>query len=142
MPTTPDEVELRLKTWKTWWRIFVHAHYLLGIVGVLSSTLAAALPKDLSWLVSLCAVVSACCFAVIGFVNPDKRYIGLVRAWRVLDVANARWKRGLITEAELLDVMQRCEALATEPASHELPPDRLEVAVPCVQASKRSPLGE
>lgn len=68
--------------------------------------------------------------------------IGLVRAWRVLDAANARWKRGLITEAELLDVMERCEALATEPASHELPLDRLGMAVPSVPVCKRPPLVE
>jgi len=130
---TPAEVELRLVTWKRWWRVFVHSHYLLGIIGVLSSTLAAAVPKEIAPgglnLVSLFAVISACCFAIMGFVAPDKRYMGLVRAWRVLDVANARWKRGLISEAQLLDILERCETLATEPASHDIPMEKLDLGI-------------
>lgn len=131
--TVPMEVELRLKTWKTWWQFFVHSHYLLGIFGVLSSTLAASLDKssvlpctNLS-LVSLCAIVSAVCFAVIGFVSPDKRYIGLIRAWRALDVASARFRRGYITESQLFDVLERCEIVATEPSRHELPLEKLDL---------------
>lgn len=129
----PMEVELRLKVWKKWWRVFVHAHYMLGIFGVLSSTLAASLDKNSLipgsnlTLVSLCAIVSAVCFAVIGFVSPDKRYIGLIRAWRALDVASARYRRGYITESQLFDVMERCETVATEPSRHELPLEKLDL---------------
>lgn len=131
----PPEVKLRLDTWKLWWKVFVHSHYLLGILGVLSSTLAAALPKDLVvWpgvlnlnAVSFFAVISACCFAIIGFVAPDKRYIGLVRAWRSLDVSLARYRRGLISEAQLLDALERCETVATEPSRHELPLEKLDL---------------
>ncbi len=131
--SVPDEVKLRLDTWKLWWRIFIHSHYFLGIFGVLSSTLAAALPKDLEIApgflnlnaVSFFAVMSACCFAIIGFVAPDKRYIGLVRAWRSLDVSVARYCRGLISEAELFDALERCETVATEPSRHELPLEKL-----------------
>ncbi|MEN5038238.1 hypothetical protein [Pseudomonas sp. TWI929] len=129
----PAEVKQRLDTWKRWWRVFVHAHYLLGIVGVLSSTLAAALPKnyylfgDSLSAISLCAVISACCFAIIGFVSPDKRYIGLIRAWRALDVSLARYRRGYITEPQLLDALERCETVATEPSRHELPLEKLEL---------------
>ena len=141
----PAEVKLRLDTWKFWWRVFVHSHYLLGIVGVLSSTLAAALPKGLDvWpqrvpinAVSFLAVVSACCFAIIGFVAPDKRYIGLVRAWRALDVALARFRRGLITEAELFDMLERCETVATEPSRHELPLEKLELVAPVGGAAEQ-----
>lgn len=131
----PPEVQLRLDTWKLWWRVFIHSHYLLGIIGVLSSTLAAALPKELViWpgvlnlnVVSFFAVISACCFAIIGFVAPDKRYIGLVRAWRSLDVSLARYRRGLISEAQLLDALERCETVATEPSRHELPLEKLDL---------------
>ncbi|WP_433766347.1 hypothetical protein [Pseudomonas putida] len=133
LASIPAEVKMRLDTWKFWWRVFVHAHYLLGIIGVLSSTLAAALPKnyalfgtDLS-AVSFCAVISACCFAIIGFVSPDKRYIGLIRAWRALDVSLARYRRGHITESQLLDAMERCETVATEPSRHELPLEKLDL---------------
>ena len=130
----PPEVELRLNTWKLWWRVFVHSHYLLGIVGVLSSTLAASIEKNVSIpctsisLVSACAVVSALCFAIIGFVAPDKRYIGLVRAWRALDVALARYRRGYLSEEQLFDVLERCEIVATEPSRHELPLEKLDLA--------------
>ena len=137
----PPEVMQRLRTWKFWWRVFVHAHYLLGIIGVLSSTLAAALPKENDiWpghipinAVSCLAVISACCFAIIGFVAPDKRYIGLIRAWRTLDVALARYRRGLITEAHLFNILERCETVATEPSRHELPLEKLEL-----QAAERN----
>lgn len=129
----PEEVMLRLKTWKFWWRIFVHAHYLLGIIGVFSSTLAASIKQD-AYIpfttisaVSTCAVISAVCFAIIGFVAPDKRYIGLIRAWRVLEVATAKYRRGLISEEQLFDILERCEIVATEPSRHELPLEKLDL---------------
>ena len=133
LASIPPEVELRLDTWKFWWRVFVHSHYLLGIIGVLSSTLAASIDKNatIPWstmsLVSLCAIISAVCFAIMGFVAPDKRYIGLVRAWRALDVSLARYRRGYISEAQLLDVLERCETVATEPSRHELPLEKLDL---------------
>ncbi len=131
----PPEVEQRLKTWMRMWRVFLHAHYSLGIVGVLSSTLAAALPKQNDiWsglipinAVSFFAVISACCFAIIGFVAPDKRYIGLIRAWRALDVALARYRRGLITVEQLFETLEQCETLATEPSRHESSLDKLDL---------------
>jgi hypothetical protein len=120
----PAEVKQRLDTWKLWWRVFISTHYTFGIGGVLSSSLAASLPKNLQiWpgvnVVSLFAVLSAVCFAVIGFVAPDKRYMGLIRAWRALDVSLARYRRGLLSEAELFDALERCETVTTEPSRHE-----------------------
>lgn len=140
------EVEQRLDTWKFWWRIFIHSHYLLGIIGVISSTLAAALPKSSDiWpgfipinAVSFFAVISASCFAIIGYVAPDRRYIGLIRAWRTLDLALARYRRGFITEAQLIDTLERCETVATEPSRHELPLEKLDL-VPYGNANTEPP---
>jgi hypothetical protein len=75
-------------------------------------------------------VISAVCFAIIGFVAPDKRYIGLVRAWRALDVALARYRRGYISEEHLFEVLERCEIVATEPSRHELPLEKLDLPSP------------
>ena len=119
----PPEVRRRLDTWRPLWRAFLWLHYSLGVVGVLSSALAAALP--VSWLVTLFAVLSACCFAVIGFVSPERRYLGLIRAWRTLDFAATQYKNGLLSLEELLAWLKRCEEVATEPSMHELPLEQL-----------------
>jgi hypothetical protein len=107
----PPEVRRRLDTWRPLWRVFLWLHYTLGVVGVLSSALAAALP--VSWLVTLFAVVSACCFAMIGFVSPERRYLGLIRAWRTLDFAATQYKNGLLSLEELLAWLKRREEVAT-----------------------------
>jgi hypothetical protein len=107
----PPEVRRRLDTWRPLWRVFLWLHYSLGVVGVLSSALAAALP--VSWLVTLFAVLSACCFAMIGFVCPERRYLGLIRAWRTLDFAATQYKNGFLSLEELLAWLKRCEEVAT-----------------------------
>ena len=111
--------------------------------------MAAALPKDYVLFgsslnaVSLCAVISACCFAIIGFVSPDKRYIGLIRAWRALDVSLARYRRGYITETQLLDALERCETVATEPSRHELPLEKLDLYSHRINAAvTQNPIGD
>ncbi len=121
----PPEVKLRLGTWKSLYRLFIWLHYNLGIVGVLSSALAAALP--IPWLVTFFAVTSACCFAAIGFVSPERRYLGLIRAWRTLDIAAMRYKNELLSLEELYTVLERCEEVATEPFKHELPLEQLDL---------------
>ena len=121
----PDEVELRLGTWQPIWRMFLYMHYTLGVVGVLSSSLAAALPKEYSLLITAFAVTSACCFAVIGFVSPERRYLCLVRAWRTLHVATSRYQRGLLSIDQLLIVLEQTEAIATEPTRHDSPLEQL-----------------
>lgn len=44
-------------------------------------------------------------------------YLGLIRAWRTLDVAAAQYKNGLLSLEELLAWLKRCEEVATEPSS-------------------------
>jgi len=108
---------------------------LCGVLGVFSSALAAALP--VSWLVTLFAVVSACCFAVIGFVSPERRYLGLIRAWRTLDVAATQYKNGLLSLKELLAWLKRCEEVATEPSMHELPLEQLSLHLKADERAKK-----
>lgn len=52
--------------------------------------------------------------ALIGFVQPERRYLKFVRAWRVLDVAVLKFKLGLIGIKELADALERGEALISE----------------------------
>ena len=121
----PSEVNIRLETWKRWWRFFLYAHYLLGVIGVLASTLWAALPDENGVYRTASAIVAACVFAIIGFVSPESRYLGLVRAWRTLDVARARYKKGYLKLQDLFDILERCETIATEPSRHDLTPEQL-----------------
>jgi hypothetical protein len=123
--SVPDDVRVRLVTWRRFFNLFACLHYALGIGGVLSSALAAGIPKDRAAFVTGFAVLSACCFAVIGFVAPEKRYLGFVRAWRTLDVASTKYQEGLIELPALLDLMARCETIATEPSIHDVSLDRL-----------------
>jgi hypothetical protein len=133
----PPEVQRRLDTWKPLSWVFLSLHYAVGVLGVLSSALAAALP--VSWLVTLFAVVSACCFAVIGFVSPERRYLGLIRASRTLDVAAMQYKNGLLSLEELLAWLKRCEEVATEPSMHELPLEQLAFHLKTDERAKKSP---
>jgi hypothetical protein len=123
----PEDVRVRLRTWKRLFNLFLWLHYAFGILGVLSSALAAALPKERSGLVTGFAVTSACCFAVIGFVAPEKRYLGFVRAWRTLSVASSKYEHGLLDMTALLAVMARCEIVASEPSMHDISLDKLQL---------------
>src|SRR6266508_2743988 len=121
LTSLPQDVSVRLKTWKLMWNIFLYCHYGFGILGVVASTVAASVASTHANLAAASSVVSACCFAVIGFVAPEKRYLGFVRAWRTLDVASSRYQHGLLTLKELLASLERCEVVATEPAIHDAP---------------------
>ena len=118
----PAEGPATTHTGRPLWRVFLWLHYSLGVVGVLSSAPAAALP--VSWLVTLFAVLSACCFAVIGFVSPERRYLGLIRAWR--NLTSLQRNIGMAhCPLKTFGVAKRCEEVATEPSMHELPLEQL-----------------
>jgi len=123
----PEDVRVRLQTWKWLFNLFLWLHYIFGVLGVLSSALAAALSKQGSGWVTGFAVTSACCFAVIGFVAPEKRYLGFVRAWRTLAAASSRYQHGIVDLASLLAVMARCEIVASEPSMHDQSLDQLKL---------------
>ena len=108
-------IETRIASWQRWWKIYMWSHYLLGIIGVVSSTLAASnlfINNDASKIASL---VSAACFAVIGFVRPEAKYRNMIRAWGELKSARDAYlfktneKRG-----ELLDTLRICQNIAIE----------------------------
>lgn len=136
----PEEVVLRLETWQPIWKMFLYLHYTLGVLGVLSSSLAAALPSDQSIMVTAFAVTSACCFAVIGFVSPERRYLGLMRAWRTLHVAASRYQRGLLTIEQLLLILEQTEAIATEPTKHDVAFEQLGISTRVEPTLPKPPL--
>jgi pimeloyl-ACP methyl ester carboxylesterase len=124
----PRDVSVRLKTWKTMWNVFLYCHYGFGILGVVASTAAAAMASKHPARAAALAVISASSVAVIGFVAPEKRYLGFVRAWRTLQIASSRYQYGLIPISDLLTIMERCEVVATEPAVHDAQLDELPVS--------------
>ena len=91
-------------------------YFLLGVVGVVCSTLAAlTLVRD-PYRAAL-SVVSALCIAIIGFVRPEVRYKNLVSAWRDLESAKARYLYEDQDRKPLLDALQQCERTATDDES-------------------------
>ena len=86
-------------------------YYFLGGVGVATSALAAAFPSETSRYLS---VISAVCIALLGFTQPEKKYIKFVRAWRILDIAAMRYRYGIISINSLFDALERGEQSITE----------------------------
>ena len=109
----PDEVETRLKTWLRIWRASIIIHYLFGIGGIVCSTMAAAQWPNVDYS-RLFAIISGLCFAIIGFVRPEQRYLGFVRAWRKLSNAQVQYAYGLINLQTLLKLMESLENDATD----------------------------
>ena len=107
------EIEDRLKKWERWWNFYMYTTYSLGVIGVICSTLAASelfaasAPKWFS-------LVSALCFAIIGFVRPEAKYRNLVRAWSELKAAKDAYLFHAIEINELLHIFRECQKIATE----------------------------
>ncbi|WP_295434963.1 hypothetical protein [uncultured Thiodictyon sp.] len=107
-------VESRITKWSRWWKFYMYSHYSLGVIGVICSTLAASTllgaPAP-QWF----SLVSAMCFAIIGFVRPEAKYRNLVRAWSELKGAKEAYlfqtdeKR-----SELLRALRECQKIAIE----------------------------
>ena len=111
-----EEIDVRLNTWRRLWVGFVWAYFFLGVIGVVCSTLAASsLLKD-PWR-ALLSLGSAVCLAVIGFLRPEPRYKNLVRAWRDLKAARARYLFEDPKRKPLIDALQKCERIATDDES-------------------------
>ena len=114
----PTEIAERLSTWHKRWLISVCMHYTFGILGVGASALAAA-----SYYQEIFAVVAAVSIAIIGFVQPERRYLKFVRAWRHLDGATLRYRYGRADINELLDAVRDGEAILTEVELETRKPD-------------------
>jgi hypothetical protein len=121
-PQLPEHVERRLKTWLFYYKIANRMHYLVGIIGVGASSLGGALGQPYS---PYLAAIAALCLAVLGFVQPDRKYLKFVRAWRILDVAAGRYQAGLISIEQLYDALERGEQ-AIGAIEQDHPPQREE----------------
>ncbi len=73
--------------------------------------MAAAFPSETSRYLS---VISAVCIALLGFTQPEKKYIKFVRAWRILDIAAMRYRYKIIHIVSLFDALERGEQSITE----------------------------
>jgi hypothetical protein len=114
-------VDTRLTIWRVAWNGFMGSYFLLGVTGVVCSTIAASkLFEDPArqWL----SLVSAVCLAIIGFLRPEARYRNLVRAWRELKSAKDAYLFQSEDRSELLQVLRECEAIATEDDAQSVSP--------------------
>jgi hypothetical protein len=107
----PEEVETRLRAWQSLYMRGNTFYYIFGGLGVATSGLAAAFPSETSRYLS---VVSAGCIALLGFTQPEKKYIKFVRAWRILDIAAMRYRYKLISIDALFEALERGEQSITE----------------------------
>jgi hypothetical protein len=114
-------VETRLTIWRLGWNFFMTSYFLLGVLGVVCSTIAASkLFEDPArqWF----SLVSALCLAVIGFLRPESRYRNLVRAWRELKAAKDTYLFQTNERSDLLKTLRECEKIATEDDAHSSSP--------------------
>lgn len=102
----PDEIKSRLHCWHKLYRRANVTHYIVGILGVAASALAAVDIGEASWIL---AAISAVCIAILGFVKPERKFIKFVRAWRTLDAAAMRYRYGKADLDSLLNAMEQGE---------------------------------
>jgi hypothetical protein len=115
----PECIALRLKEWNKWFTIHNRCYYTLGILGVLSSSIAAL---TIQYLSPFCAVISTVAFGVLGFVQPSKQYVRYVAAWRILDAAVSKYRFGFISLAELIQAQERGEEIIAGYESNDSKP--------------------
>jgi hypothetical protein len=122
------EAEARREAWFRHFRRWRMTHWVVGIIGVLSSVVAASQKVD-DVLLPVAASLSAVCFAIIGFTSSQRRASAYVSAWRLIGTALLRYKAGLIALDAVITAVERGEAAIAEAdmtsvhASQMLPPD-------------------
>ena len=104
----PDEVKSRLNCWHKLYRRANSTHYIVGVLGVAASALAAV---DIGEASRFLAAISAVCIAILGFVKPERKFIKFVRAWRILDAAAMRYRYGKADLDYLFMAMDQGEEL-------------------------------
>ena len=107
----PLEVRARMDSWSALYKGAMYSHYFFGVVGVAAATISAATGGAMG---KALAAASAICLAVLGFVQPDRKYLKFSRAWSILDVAALRYRYGEATLAELMDALDHGEQVITE----------------------------
>jgi len=114
----PLEVRARMEAWYAILMRSMYSHY-FGVVGVAASTISAATGGALGK--ALAAAAAEICLAILGFVQPDRKYLRFSRAWSILDVAALRYRYGEATLAELMDALDRGEQVIAE-SEHDTQP--------------------
>jgi len=107
----PNLVQERLTSYKRIWKIFIFAHYAVGIVGLCASILASSIQEP--WNRSF-AVVAAICFGMIAFIKPEQQYYKYVRAWRLVDNGVIRYRLNLDSKKELMQKLDQAENILYE----------------------------
>ena len=77
---TPERVKKRLDAWKTAFKNARRVYFSIGILGASVSAIAAT---DILHSSQILSAIAAVCFAILGFAQPEQRYLKYVRAWRV-----------------------------------------------------------
>jgi hypothetical protein len=101
----PLEVTKILKSWNRLFRLWWFFHYFIGVVGVVSSIVAANRPQFLVGIppsLEILSVVAAICVVLLTFLEPKKRARGYVAAWRILHEEVGKYKYGSISNPTYL----------------------------------------
>lgn len=110
----PTEIKHRKNTWFFWYNFNYSIHYIVGVLGVASSSIAAAEIDILSINPNHFAAISTVCIAVLGFIKPDKEYRKYVAAWRLLDNAANNYKYLDTDKQQLFKAMNEGEMIIKE----------------------------
>ncbi len=102
-------IEKRRDDWHKLWNNSAKMHYVFGGLLVLASSLAAIGFEGAQFLAAIAAVLTA----LIGFVNPERRYLKFVRPWRKLDTSLLKFHAGIIEIPELINELNDSEKLIT-----------------------------
>lgn len=116
----PAPISDRLDAWKSLWVLSARLHYILGGASALCAAISAT---GLLWSQAF-AAASAVLTALFAFIQPERKYFKMVRAWRVLDSAAIRYQLGLGSLDELHKALDRGEQLITDYESSEAQPPR------------------
>jgi len=107
------KISRRHYAWFRYFQLWRATFWTCGIVGVGASVMAAA-EKVSGTGAPYFAVVSSLCFAVIGFMNPQRRANAYVSAWRVLGTTLLRHEAGQCDISDVIAAMDRGEAAIGE----------------------------
>lgn len=106
----PEPIEAKRRAWASLWRNFATLHYGLGGLSVACAAIAATGVSYAQGLAAAAAILTA----LLGFIQPERKYLKFVRAWRVIDSASLKYSLGLTDLAALAAAAERGEQLITE----------------------------
>jgi hypothetical protein len=96
--------------WLKWAHICIKIHWSVGLIGATTATLAAS-SQFIPEATATFAVISAICFSIIGFVNPQKRASKFLASYRLLDPAIREYKFKELSRKSLLQTHVKAEHL-------------------------------